>query len=231
MIRGQGPLEAVVFDLDDTLYPERQFVRGALVEAACRVLPERPEAGEVFRQVLATAGFSQVFDRGLDRLQVPRTRERIEALVEAYRGHRPRLRLYRGVPDLLRTLRERGVRLGLLTQGQVAVQWRKIEALGIEPLLDVVVVAGPEEPKPDPAPFRRIAGALGATGPGLVMVGDCPARDFPAADALGWRTIRVRLPGSFHRQDPDPDPGRVQARSIRGLRRVLEAWLARASPG
>lgn len=222
-------LVAVVFDLDDTLYPERQFVRGGIEEAARRVLPEFPGAGEVFREVLASDGFSRVFDLGLERLHLPRTEARIQALVEAYRGHRPHLRLYRGVRDLLAVLRERGVRLGLLTQGRPEVQWRKIEALGIEALFDVVEVAGPREAKPDPGPFRRVARCLGAAGRGIGMVGDWPSRDFPAADALGWRTVRVRLPGAFHRDDPDP--GRLEARSIRALRRILESWTGGLRPG
>jgi putative hydrolase of the HAD superfamily len=128
--------------------------------------------------------------------------------------------------DLVRDLRGRGVRTALLTQGFPEIQWRKIESLGIEPLFDRIEVAGPGEAKPDPAPFRRVERSLGTAGRGMVMVGDCPSRDFPAADSLGWRTIRLRLPGTLHRDDPDPDYRRPEARSIRALRRILDSWIA-----
>jgi len=223
--RDPDPLEAVVFDLDDTLYPERQFVRGGLRAAARHVLPEWPAAEEVFQEALAVGGHAWIFDRGLERLGLARTEERIRALVEAYRAHRPRLALFRGVRELLRDLRGRGVRLALLTQGLPEVQWRKIEALGLRPLFDHLEVAGPEEAKPHPAPFRRVGQCLGLEGRRVAMVGDCPARDFPAAEVLGWRTVRLRLPGGLHRGDPDPDPHRPEVRSIRALQRLLEEWI------
>ena len=221
-------LRGVVFDLDDTLYPERQFVIGGIREAARRVLPGIADASTTFETVLREGHCSRIFDEGLKRLGRPPTPALVSALVAAYRGHRPRLRPFRGVFEMLRALRSQGLRLGLLTQGQPEVQWRKIEALRIASLFDQIEVADLSrgEGKPHPAPYRRMEEGLGVQGGKVVMVGDCPTRDFPAAEHLGWWTVRLRLRGTFHRDAEDPSPGRPEARSIRTLCRILLRWSA-----
>jgi putative hydrolase of the HAD superfamily len=74
------------------------------------------------------------------------------------------------------------------------VQRRKIAALDLERLVDVVVYAhehGDRTGKPDPAGFLHALGALDVPADHSVMVGDDPARDIAAARALGMWTIRV----------------------------------------
>lgn len=224
------PLAAVVFDLDDTLYPEVEFVRGGLA-AAARALGV-PEAGEVFLQILRAEGPFHLFDRGLERLGIPRTPGRIEILVRAFRAHEAPLRPFPGVRPMLARLRASGVRLAIVTDGYLDVQRHKVDGLGLAAAMDEVVftadVGGRPMPKPDPGPFRLVEERLGVRGEAVAMVGDRPDRDFPAPDAMGWRTLRVRHPGSYHRDDPDPRPDRPEACSVRAMERRLAAW-ARAT--
>ncbi len=223
-----GPVRLVAFDLDDTLYPEAQFLTGGF-EAAGRLLDRvsglPPVAATVFLDVLAREGPFRVFDSGLARLGIPRDDALVARLVAAYRAHAPRIGPYPGVFDLLAALRGAGLRTAILTDGPPDVQRRKVAALGLDGRVDCVVYAqdagGASHPKPGPGAFRWLERATGLRGAAIVYVGDNPARDFPPAEACGWRTVRVRFPGAFHAADPDPDPGRAVADTFEGLRDVL----------
>jgi len=223
------PLLAAVFDMDDTLYPEIEFVRGGF-EAAGRLLDGiagRPVGGaDAFLAVLREEGPFRVFDSGLERLGLAREPELVARLVCAYRSHEPRIRLHAGVPELLRELRQAGLRTAVITDGPPDVQRSKWRALGLDGLVDLVTYAWDVEgrgpcPKPDPGAFRHVEECFGLRGERLVYVGDNPGRDFPPADSCGWRTVRMRMPEGIHRDDPDPAPHRMQVESIAQLRSTL----------
>jgi putative hydrolase of the HAD superfamily len=228
------PLAAAVFDVDDTLYPEIDFVRGGL-HAAARALGV-PEAAAVLLEILEREGPFHLFDRGLEHLGIPRTPERIALLVGAFRAHQAPLEPFAGVRPMLARLRAAGVRLALVTDGYLDVQRHKVAALGLEPAVDLVVftadVDGRRMLKPDIGAFRHVQERLGLEGDLLAMVGDRPDKDFPGPDALGWRTLRARHPGCFHRDAPDPGPGRPEVLSIDAMERRLMAWAeGRELPG
>jgi len=222
------PVRLVAFDLDDTLYPEADFLAGGF-DAAGRLLDElvdRPVgAAAVFLDVLAMEGPFRVFDSGLARLGIARDDALVARLVAAYRAHTPRLEPYAGAWDLLAGLRDGGLRTAVVSDGPPDVQRRKVAALGLAGRVDIVVlvrdVDGACFPKPDPGAFRWLERATGLEGPAIVYVGDNPARDFPPAEACGWQTVRVRFPGAFHAADPDPYPGRTEADTMDHLRDIL----------
>ncbi|NOZ01720.1 MAG: HAD hydrolase-like protein [Deltaproteobacteria bacterium] len=227
------PLTMVVFDLDDTLYPEVQFVRGGIMAAGARldgILGRRTNAGEVFGDMLRRYGVAKVFDRGLDALGIDVDSGFVGELVRAFRDHEPSLTPYPGIPELLHGLVEHGVRLGLISDGPAQVQRNKWSALGLDVPFEVVLftdeLGGRDTWKPDPAAFVEVQRRTGLSGMALAMVGDRPEKDFPAADALGWRTLRVRHAGSYHAADPDTRDGRPEARDVTQMEKVLLGWLA-----
>lgn len=225
-------LQMVVFDLDDTLYPEKDFVRGGL-EAAARRLDERQGrptgALEVFLEILERRGVDHLFDQGLPDMGVPPEPDLIRDLVEAFRNHKPRITPHAGVTDLLQRLVDRGARLGLITDGPLPVQRGKWDALGLtvpfDPVLFTDGLGGRERWKPHPAAFQEVQQQTGLSGKALAMVGDRPDKDFPAPDSLGWRTLRVMYPGSFHEDDTDTIGDRPSARCVEELGNVLMNWL------
>lgn len=195
-------LSAVVFDLDDTLYPERQFVAGGLraaAEWAAQRVPRPARAiGREMERLAETGGRGRTFDLWLHENGLPG--EWAQALVEAYRAHRPRLELFPDAGRALERLRRR-VKLGLVTEGDEKSQRAKLAALGLDGVLDAVVILGWDEQerwKPSPEPFARALAALAVPGPEAAYVGDNPAKDFRGARAMGMRTVRVRRPGGMH---------------------------------
>ncbi len=218
----------VVFDLDDTLYPEAEFVRGGFRAAGARLdaLEGRATgAAEVFLDILAREGVERVFDKGLAALGIPVDARRIAALIEAFRGHEPDIRPFPGVEDFVGRLRAAGCRLGLLSDGPLAVQKTKWRVLGLQKWFEVVVftdaLGGRACWKPCAAGFEAVERLSGLRGADLVMVGDRPLHDLVPAAQRGWRTVRMRWPSGYHAMDPDPDPTRPVAQDLDTLARIL----------
>lgn len=194
-------LRACVFDMDDTLYLERDYVRSGF-ESVGRWL-KRTHCVTGFADV-AWALFEEgrrgdIFDRTLERLG--RDDLRVADLVIRYRRHRPRIRM---APDAQRWLERHGGRggLGLISDGPAASQSRKVTALGLRRLgFDPIVLTdrwGVAFRKPAPRAFRAVEKRLGLCGPELLYVADNPAKDFEAPRALGWRTVQIVRPGAIH---------------------------------
>ena len=96
------------------------------------------------------------------------------------------------VTDTLGSLRERGVKVGLITNGRALMQNRKIDGLGIRPLLDSVVISGDlGVRKPDPRIFAAALEDLAVAPASAAYVGDNPEPDILGAKRSGmfavWR--------------------------------------------
>jgi putative hydrolase of the HAD superfamily len=230
-------VEAVLFDLDDTLYVEGDFFRGGFREVA-RTLAATGKPGEaesIVRELEAIhfgEGRDQVFDKLAQRRALPR--ESVPGLVHLFRIHSPRIRLLSEVPALLARLRGKGYRLGCVTDGWPDVQRRKVEALGLAPLLDTVVYTGdygPRRGKPDPFGFVACCARLGVGTGSAVHVGDHPERDVRGARRAGMVSVRVRDErGYFRDRTGEGDPPDFEIRAIDELEGVLEAIAGDAPP-
>jgi len=100
---------------------------------------------------------------------------------------------YDGVGEAFQTLRQRGFRLHILTNGVELPQRRKIAALGLEPYVDVVMtsdVAGCY--KPAPGIFAAALKAAGVSAPSSWMVGDSVLRDVLGGQGVGMHTAWFR---------------------------------------
>ena len=94
--------------------------------------------------------------------------------------------------DTLKTLRQKGVLVGLITNGYSSMQGRKLDISGLRPLLDLSVVSGDEGiRKPDPEIFRRAAARLGVSPADCVYVGDHPYYDLSGATEAGMHVVYV----------------------------------------
>lgn len=191
-------MKAVLFDLDDTLYPEIDFARGGF-RAAARYLarPTGLRAETLTREMLRHLerdGRGRVFDSVLETHGML-TPVAVQTLVLLYRSHRPRLQLYPDAAAALRALRRRGFRLGIVTDGLASVQHRKIDALRLDRMTDAVVctdeLAG-RPAKPSSVPFQVALELLGVEPPSAAYVGNDPGKDFLGPRRLGMTTVRVR---------------------------------------
>lgn len=195
---------AVIFDLDDTLYREHDYVRSGFAAVAERLArePGAPGAGELYGALIdewQRHGRGRIFDAVTERfgLRVP-----VPELVGAYREHDPSaLELYPDAERALARLEAAGTLLAVLTDGMAAVQRRKLHALGLDRRIGCIVVCddyGLDAWKPSAVPYRAALEQLGVAPTDAVYVGDNPNKDFIGARALGLATVRVRRDSGDH---------------------------------
>jgi putative hydrolase of the HAD superfamily len=188
-------IEAVVFDLDDTLYRERDFVASGY-RAVAHYLAKAAgiPAKDIFRammRVFSASGRREVFPMVIASFMkdpVP-----VGELVEIYRNHTPRIRLFPGYDKLLNELRRKH-KLGIITDGIPQVQRRKVEALGLEHAVDHIIFTGdygPRRQKPDPLAFCLMLRRLQVDPGRTVYVGDNPLKDGIGAHRAGVRFAMV----------------------------------------
>ena len=114
---------------------------------------------------------------------------------------------FEGMVDTLRDLRSRGLRLGIITNGETQFQSRHVGVLGLEQLVDVVLVSQSEGlRKPDAALFHRAAERLNVQPPECLFVGDNPVADILGAHAAGLKTAWFRCGLGWPEHLP-PSPG------------------------
>lgn len=195
-------IRAILFDLDDTLYDEADYVAsgfGVVATAIAEHCEAKPEAILDFMLAeLARNGRGRVFDATLDAFGLPAAKETIEHLVERYRSHAPVLGLYPDADRVLTVVRP-DYRLAVVTDGLPLMQRAKLQALGLPDRVDTAVCCWEHDvPKPDPGGYRIALERLGVEISEAVIVGDRPDHDMAAAIALGGASVRIRR-GRFAR--------------------------------
>ena len=221
---------ALVFDLDDTLFPECEFVRSGFYAVDGWLQDQRAVAGFAAeaQRLFAEGARGRIFDEALRRLGVEGAAQLISPMVTVYRTHAPQLALYPDAKWAIEHFRGR-FKLGLITDGYAQTQRNKVASLGIGGGFDAVVFTddlGRAHWKPSPEPYRRMMAALGCPGPDCVYVGDNPAKDFVAANRLGWLTVQLtREDGEYGRVAADALPADHQAahviKSLHDLTEIL----------
>jgi len=219
-------LEAVLFDLDDTLHDDTHAFTSAAEEVAREIALERGvDAFALKRAYVAEAeGFWH-------RLSAEQLRNRLSGLREAmwssalervgiadpdlaqrsaanYNEYRKKyFSVFPGAVELLRALRERGWKLGILTNGFSETHREKIKLLQIGEYFDAIFIADEVGMiKPDPLLFAHACTTLGSAPARSAMVGDRYERDVRGALEAGlyaiWLNVRNEsLPAGV----PPPD--------------------------
>jgi putative hydrolase of the HAD superfamily len=190
----------IVFDLDDTLYPEADYVRSGFQAVDDALRPRGIQGFEPLANGLFQEGLrGKIFDAALAKLGAAGSPELVAELVQIYRAHLPRLQLFPDARRALDLLRQSS-KVALLTDGYAAVQRNKVRGLGLESAFAACIYTddlGRECWKPSEVPFLEIATMLEMTDAmdRLVYVADNPMKDFIAPNRLGWSTVRIKRPG------------------------------------
>lgn len=190
----------LVFDLDDTLYAEREFaVSGfrAIERWAGDEFGEGDGLAQEMTRLLDEGHLGTLFGIALKARHPEHTAEQLARAIEIYRDHAPEIALFEDAAWALARYAAQGP-LGLITDGTHGMQRRKVEALGIAPRFTEMVftgaLGGRAFHKPHPASYERIEAALGSQGDRFVYVGDNPSKDFITPNVRGWVSVMVHRP-------------------------------------
>lgn len=211
-------IQAVVFDMDDTLLNWRQAEHGA-IDALARMhfsplgvathdvrLRYDEVMAENYASWKATRRWWYIHERlgllvsrlGLQQKLV------VDDLAMAFaREVTARLDWLDGGLTCVRAARSRGWKTALLTNGRSEVQRPKVHAFNLHNEVDFVGITGELGFwKPDAAAFNKVLAALGVPAKNTLMVGDNLDFDITPAKALGWQTAWVSPQLESH---PDAD--------------------------
>lgn len=177
----------VVFDLDDTLYNERDFLLSAYSELA-QWIESRSEARGLYEFMAnAYADGVDVFQETISKFAL--TIDKDEMLAR-YRAHKPAICLDDDTCETLAQLGEQAV-LGLITDGRSLTQRNKVNALQLLryiPEANIIISEEFGHAKPEPEPYLYFEQRY-PTAESYTYVGNSLLKDFIAPNALGWRTV------------------------------------------
>jgi len=222
-----GRISCVVFDIDDTLYPERQYVLSGFLAVSEWLTLTRGLSGfrELAEEEYASGTRGKIFDRVLERLGVSATPELVREMVMQYRRHQPAITLLPDSNTVLDSLRGRA-RMAAVSDGPLESQEAKVAALSLGRWLDPVVLTsrlGEEFTKPHRRAFEVVEEACACWGDACVYVADNPKKDFAGPSALGWRRVRIRRHDGEHSREPSGADVEIELPDLRTLNEVLRA--------
>jgi len=183
---------AVIFDLDDTLYSEQEYVRSGYRKIAEYF--ERPEMEAEMWTIFEHGG------RAIDVvLEMYGMAEKKDEALQIYRHQKPDIHLYDGVAEMIDRIRKTK-KVGIITDGRPEGQRAKLEVLRIA--VDEIIVTdelgGIEYRKPNEIAFRMMKEKLQVPFERMVYVGDNMGKDFVAPEKLGMKSIRFKNPNGLY---------------------------------
>jgi putative hydrolase of the HAD superfamily len=189
-----------VFDIDDTLYLERDYVRSGF-KAVGRWAAKRIHVEDFAERCWSSFLSGQrgsIFDEVLREFGKQPTAELVSTLVEVYRTHTPTIALAADASEALGSI-SRTASIAVVSDGPAVSQSRKVKALGLGSFTSSIIlteILGTEFRKPHPRAFELVSRCLPASV--YLYIADNPLKDFAAPKQLGWITVRVRRPGGLH---------------------------------
>lgn len=221
--------KVVVFDLDDTLYKEINFLKSGYREVAELVAKQYGcDARAIYDQLLkwyyngenAFACMNEEYGFG----------NPINEYLDIYRYHHPTITLSEETKDTLSKLKEEGVILGIITDGREISQKQKVEALGLEERIPMEMVIINEEKKyfkPNHWSFDRMMLKCYQKYPNndfdFFYVGDNTEKDFIAPNELGWTSICLLDDGkNIHKQDYNVEKIKLPKKSISNITELID---------
>ena len=179
-------IKGIIFDLDDTLCNEIDYIKSG------------------FKAVAEYLGDAKYFDALMNYyeqgkkpinalLEDIHQEDKLAGTVKAYRENKPELTLNSEAKETLTKLREKGIKIGIITDGRPEGQRAKIEALGLEELVDDIIITdelgGKQFRKPNDISFRIMQNRWRLNSEEIVYVGDNLNKDQQAPKQLGMNFV------------------------------------------
>ena len=191
---GKGQIKGVIFDLDDTLYSEKEYVASGFKAVSDYFGGGYEDKLWQYFQAGKPAIDELIQEFGRDATEV--------TALKVYRRHKPKIHLYDGVKEMLENLRQSGIRIGIITDGRPEGQRNKIEVLGLDDMVDDIIITdelgGVQFRKPCDIAFRIMLTRWQLNPADVVYVGDNMIKDFQAPQQLGMMRLWLKNIDGLH---------------------------------
>ena len=196
-------VKGVIFDLDDTLFNEKEYIKSGFKTIA-----------EYLKREDASERLWGYFEKNIPAIDAYLTEINLisekENCLRIYREHKPEIKLNKGISDLFGELKSKGIKIGIITDGRPMGQRNKIDAIGLEPLVDDIIITdelgGEQFRKPCDIAFRIMQRKWNIPFEEIMYIGDNADKDFQAPKQLGmqWRWFK-NVDGIYVDQSSDKE--------------------------
>ncbi len=191
----------IIFDLDETLYNEKNFVKSGFLKVASFLQHnykiDLKSTNKFLLNTYNLEGRSKIFDKLLIKKKLY-TKSLLIKLINIYRNHKPNIKINKSNLLFLETLSNK-FNLYLVTDGNKIVQKNKIKALKISQFFKRIFIThqyGIKNSKPSLYCFTKIKELENCDWKDLIYIGDDPHKDFINLNKKGCTTIRL-MQGKF----------------------------------
>lgn len=200
-------IEAVVFDVDDTIYDQQQPFRNAVNRLFPLVSSEdmhdlyirfRVHSDENFGKVIAeewTLEYMRTFriSQSLKDLDYPHITEE-EALLfqQVYEEELDNITMHEEIKKTLDFLKNKNIPMGIITNGPTDHQYKKVKQLQLLDWVDkdnVLISQATGFQKPDPEIFHLAKKEFVMNSQNTLYVGDSFENDVVGSKKAGWRSL------------------------------------------
>ena len=168
-----------VFDLDDTLYSERDFEKSGI-----EFVYENLSIKHISLETILNNRenwIEQIIDGSNNQIT-------LQIVLDIYRNHFPTIQLYKDAKVFLEKLLSQGNEMSLITDGRSITQRNKLRALGIESFFKTVVISEEvNSEKPSENNFKMVMNSKHTEN--YIYIADNPNKDFITPNKLGWTSI------------------------------------------
>lgn len=221
-------LKGVVFDLDHTLF-DRYATLTAIMPSFCEHFDVAVTA-EKLSELLCFAdkqfvhtGWRKIHEYLADNgafVTVPEFNNYADFILDKFREIAVP---YDFTKPMLRKLRDMGLKIGIITNGDVPLQSKKIELLGFSEEFDEILITGSVGiHKPNPEPFIIMAQRLNLDPSELLYVGDNPLNDVEGSRNAGYTPVFVNTTNSW--QFPEIERCEYAVENVGELPALIEKY-------
>jgi putative hydrolase of the HAD superfamily len=188
-------INAIVFDMDDTLYEEKEYVRSGF-KAVGNWMKKEFQITRFYEtawSLFESGEKSFIFNKVLEKLNIVYDDTRIKNMVDYYRSHEPDIHFLDDAKWILENLKDT-IKIGLISDGYLVAQEMKVHALKLQNKFHSVILSdkwGKEHWKPSHVPYEQASRELQLPHDQCAYIGDNVNKDFIAAKKLGWTTIHI----------------------------------------
>ncbi|MBN2457727.1 TIGR02253 family HAD-type hydrolase [Candidatus Woesearchaeota archaeon] len=194
-------IKAVLFDLDNTLVDFMKMKRAscsaavsAMVDSGLKI--DKKKAMSVLFGLYDRYGieYNLIFQKLVSKINKKIDYRILARGINAYRKvQQGFLEPYPNVILTLIRLREKGIKLAVVSDAPKLKAWMRLVELNLEDFFDnVVAFEDTGTHKPSPEPFEKALKLLKISADEALFVGDWPERDIKGAKELGIKTVYAR---------------------------------------
>ncbi|MBW2991665.1 TIGR02253 family HAD-type hydrolase [Candidatus Woesearchaeota archaeon] len=220
-------IKAVIFDLDNTLIDFMRFKEvscsnavDAMIDAGLKI-PKKKALDVIYRLYEKySMEDPKIFQHFLKKVTGRVDYRELAYAINAYRTARTAvLTPFPGTKRTLIKLKEKGMKLAIITDAPKLKAWLRLSAMKIDDFFDVVVAKEDTgRAKPSRLPFRAVLKQLDLKPEQCLMVGDMPQKDIKGARSLGIKTCYARYGSVYRKKKVKSD---YEIKDITDLSRII----------